>query len=64
MGFDRDFTFVRFKWCTTKLEIFSGKNDVAIAEDCKGMEKQLFENNGNTARPIPGPLPLREFCSS
>ena len=35
---------------------------VVYTEECKGMEKQLFENNGNTARPIPGPLSLREFC--
>ena len=27
------------------------------------MEKQLIEIKGNTARPIQGPLPLREFCS-
>ena len=34
------------------------------AEECKEMEKALLENNGNTARHIPGPLPLREFISS
>ena len=25
------------------------------------MEKALLENNGNTARHIPGPLPLRDL---
>ena len=31
----------------------------AKTEECKKMEKVLLENNGNTARHIPGPLPLR-----
>ena len=30
-------------------------------EECKEMEKALLENNGNTARHIPGPLPLRDL---
>ena len=34
------------------------------SEECKEMEKQFLENNGNTTRPKPGPLPLREFFSN
>ena len=50
--------------------IFVGKLSVISsylsgkAEECKEMEKQLFENNGITPRPIPGPMPLRQFCLS
>ena len=33
----------------------------ADAEECKEMEKALLENNGNTVRHIPGPLPLRDL---
>ena len=38
------------------------KSSISIKpEECEEMENALLENNGNTARHIPGPLPLRHL---